>query len=104
MEVQRAQQAAEQLRGNLQNTQADVETILIPTFLQGAAMAFFFIPLQAIVFSGLTPDQLPAASGLSNFARITAGAPRVWSTWGCVRYTASSRPPRSPRRAKKACR
>ena len=37
-------------------------------------MAFFFIPLQAIVFSGLTPDQLPAASGLSNFVRITAGA------------------------------
>jgi len=42
--------------------------------LQGAAMAFFFIPLQAIVFSGLTPDRMPAAAGLSNFARITAGA------------------------------
>jgi len=56
------------------NTQAPVWTILIPTLLQGAAMAFFFIPLQAIIFSGLTPDQLPAASGLSNFARITAGA------------------------------
>ena len=26
------------------------------------------------MFSGLTPDQLPAASGLSNFVRITAGA------------------------------
>ena len=56
------------------NAQADVETILIPTFLQGAAMAFFFIPLQAIVFSGLTPDKLPSAAGLSNFVRITAGA------------------------------
>jgi DHA2 family multidrug resistance protein len=54
--------------------QAPVMTILIPTLLQGAAMAFFFIPLQAIIFSGLTPEQLPAASGLSNFARITAGA------------------------------
>jgi DHA2 family multidrug resistance protein len=41
--------------------------------LQGAAMAFFFIPLQAIIF-GLTPDRMPAAAGLSNFARITAGA------------------------------
>jgi DHA2 family multidrug resistance protein len=56
------------------NTQADFETILIPTVLQGAAMAFFFIPLQAVIFSGLTPDRMPAAAGLSNFARITAGA------------------------------
>jgi len=56
------------------NTQADFTTILIPTLLQGAAMAFFFIPLQAIVFSGLRPDQMPSAAGLSNFVRITAGA------------------------------
>ena len=56
------------------NTQADFNTILIPTILQGAAMAFFFIPLQAIVFSGLTPDRMPSAAGLSNFVRITAGA------------------------------
>jgi len=56
------------------NVQADFGTILIPTILQGAAMAFFFIPLQAIVFSGLAPQQMPAAAGLSNFVRITAGA------------------------------
>jgi len=56
------------------NVQADLATILIPTIIQGAAMAFFFIPLQAIVFSGLTPDRMPAAAGLSNFVRITAGA------------------------------
>jgi len=56
------------------NTQADFTTILIPTLLQGAAMAFFFIPLQAIVFSGLAPQQMPSAAGLSNFVRITAGA------------------------------
>ncbi len=56
------------------NAQADFVTILIPTVLQGAAMAFFFIPLQAIVFSGLTPDRMPSAAGLSNFVRITAGA------------------------------
>jgi len=56
------------------NVQADFRTILIPTVLQGAAMAFFFIPLQAIIFSGLTPDRMPAAAGLSNFVRITAGA------------------------------
>ncbi len=56
------------------NTQADFFTILLPTLLQGAAMAFFFIPLQAILFSGLAPHQTPSAAGLSNFVRITAGA------------------------------
>jgi len=61
------------MRSNF-NAQADFTTILIPTVLQGAAMAFFFIPLQAIVFSGLTPDRMPSAAGLSNFVRITAGA------------------------------
>lgn len=61
------------MRGNF-NVQAPFSTILVPTVLQGAAVAFFFIPLQSIVFSGLTPDERPAASGLSNFVRITAGA------------------------------
>jgi DHA2 family multidrug resistance protein len=61
------------MRSNF-NAQADFMTILIPTVLQGAAMAFFFIPLQAIVFSGLTPDKMASAAGLSNFVRITAGA------------------------------
>ncbi len=56
------------------NTQADFATILLPTLLQGAAMAFFFIPLQSIAFAGLPPDRMPAAAGLSNFVRITAGA------------------------------
>jgi MFS transporter, DHA2 family, multidrug resistance protein len=56
------------------NTQADFTTILVPTILQGAAMAFFFVPLQAIVFAGLPPERMPSAAGLSNFVRITAGA------------------------------
>ena len=55
-------------------TQSDVETLLIPTIIQGIAMAFFFIPLVSLTLSGLRPDQIPAASGLSNFVRITAGA------------------------------
>ncbi|MFZ6750110.1 DHA2 family efflux MFS transporter permease subunit [Undibacterium sp. Ren11W] len=56
------------------NVQADIATILIPTVIQGVAMAFFFVPLVSLTLSGLTPDKIPAASGLSNFARITAGA------------------------------
>jgi len=56
------------------NTQADLETLLIPTVVQGIAMATFFIPLVTLTLSGLPPERIPAASGLSNFVRITAGA------------------------------
>ena len=56
------------------NTQADVTTLLIPTFIQGIAMAFFFVPLMTLILSGLPPERIPAASGLSNFTRITTGA------------------------------
>lgn len=56
------------------NTQADFATILVPTVIQGVALAFFFIPLMSITLSGLGPDRIPAASGLTNFVRITAGA------------------------------
>jgi DHA2 family multidrug resistance protein len=52
----------------------DFGTILVPTIVQGIAMACFFIPLITLAFSGLRPDQLPAAGGLSNFVRITAGS------------------------------
>ncbi|HET9644755.1 MAG TPA: DHA2 family efflux MFS transporter permease subunit [Burkholderiaceae bacterium] len=54
--------------------QADQWTILMPTIVQGAAMACFIIPLMSIIMSGLGPDRIAAASGLSNFARITAGS------------------------------
>lgn len=54
--------------------QTDLGHIMIPTIIQGAALAFFFIPLSAITLSGLSIEQRPAASGLSNFARITAGS------------------------------
>ena len=37
-------------------------------------MAFFFIPLVTITLSGIEPDRIPAASGLSNFVRIVAGS------------------------------
>ena len=55
------------------NSQADFTTIIIPTVLQGIAMAMFFIPLVTVTLSGLPPSRIPAASGLSNFMRIMAG-------------------------------
>ncbi len=56
------------------NTQADFGTILIPTLIQGIAMSCFFIPLSVILLSGIAPDKIPAASGLSSFVRIVAGS------------------------------
>lgn len=61
------------MRANF-TTQTDFATIMIPTILQGAALAFFFIPLTTLTLAGITPDRIPSAAGLSNFARITAGA------------------------------
>lgn len=55
-------------------TQTDFMHILVPTLIQGGAMALFFIPLTTLTLAGLTPDRIPAAAGLSNFVRITAGA------------------------------
>ncbi|MEB0136596.1 DHA2 family efflux MFS transporter permease subunit [Actimicrobium sp. CCC2.4] len=55
------------------NVDVDPITLIIPTFIQGAAMAMFFIPLTSIILSGLSPDKIPAAAGLSNFVRIMFG-------------------------------
>ncbi|CDW92867.1 MULTISPECIES: DHA2 family efflux MFS transporter permease subunit [unclassified Thiomonas] len=46
----------------------------IPTVIQGIATATFFIPLLGIILGGLPSHRIAAASGLSNFARITAGS------------------------------
>jgi DHA2 family multidrug resistance protein len=56
------------------NTQADFGTIMVPTVIQGIAMSCFFIPLSVILLSGIAPDKIPAASGLSSFVRIVAGS------------------------------
>jgi DHA2 family multidrug resistance protein len=61
------------MRANF-STGADMQTIIWPTLIQGIATATFFVPLTAISMSGLEPGRIPAASGLSNFARLTAGA------------------------------
>jgi DHA2 family multidrug resistance protein len=56
------------------NTQANFGFLVVPIIVQGAAVAFFFVPLVSLVLSGLTPERVPAASGLSNFARIVSGS------------------------------
>ncbi len=56
------------------NTQADFGFLVAPIIVQGAAMAFFFVPLVSLILTGLAPERIPAASGLSNFARILSGS------------------------------
>ncbi|GEO80621.1 DHA2 family efflux MFS transporter permease subunit [Pararhodospirillum oryzae] len=71
----------------------DAGTIAATHLLQGVAMAAFFLPLTAIILSGLEPQRIPAASGLFNFMRLMAGAfaASIWTTmWenGAIRHHA----------------
>jgi DHA2 family multidrug resistance protein len=45
-----------------------------PQFMQGFAMACFFMPLTTITLSGLGPERMASASSLSNFTRILSGS------------------------------
>jgi DHA2 family multidrug resistance protein len=53
---------------------ASFSAYVLPLLVQGIAMATFFIAMLSILLDGIPQARLPAASGLSNFARITAGA------------------------------
>jgi MFS transporter, DHA2 family, multidrug resistance protein len=47
---------------------------VMPLLVQGFAMGMFFVALFTISLDGLPPERVPAASGLSNFLRITGGS------------------------------
>ena len=49
-------------------------SFVIPQLVQGFAMGLFFVTMLSVIFDGLPPQKIPAASGLSNFLRITAGS------------------------------
>ena len=59
---------------SLYTTEVDFFSLLSPSFLQGLAMATFFVPLTTLTLSGLDPARLPAAAGLSNFVRLLFGS------------------------------
>jgi len=61
------------MRSNF-NTQADFGTLMVPTIIQGIALACFFIPLTTLILGGVAPAQIASASGLSSFARIVGGS------------------------------
>jgi MFS transporter, DHA2 family, multidrug resistance protein len=49
-------------------------TLTLPLFIQGIAMATFFVPLLNVMLDGIPPEKVPSATGISNFARITSGS------------------------------
>jgi MFS transporter, DHA2 family, multidrug resistance protein len=51
---------------------ASFVAIAIPLMVQGISSGSFFIATISILLDGLPPSRIPAASGLSNFARIIA--------------------------------
>lgn len=59
---------------SLFNTDASFFVLMMPMLVAGAAMSFFFISMISIGLNGVPAQQVPAASGLSNFARIVAGS------------------------------
>ncbi|HJV72740.1 MAG TPA: DHA2 family efflux MFS transporter permease subunit [Noviherbaspirillum sp.] len=63
---------------SLWNTQMTLDVtfwdIVNPRLVQGMGMACFFLPVQSIMLSNITPDHMAAASSLSNFLRTLGAA------------------------------
>jgi MFS transporter, DHA2 family, multidrug resistance protein len=53
---------------------ANFFAFVAPQLVQGVAMGLFFVSMLSVIFDRLPPQKIPAASGLSNFLRITAGS------------------------------
>ena len=56
------------------NQDASFGQFALPRFVQGLGLAFFFLPLNQILMSGVRSDDLASASGLSNFVRTMMGS------------------------------
>jgi MFS transporter, DHA2 family, multidrug resistance protein len=48
--------------------------VVEPRLIQGLGMACFFLPVQTLMLSNISPDMMAAASGLSNFLRTLGAA------------------------------
>ncbi|MBV8802320.1 MAG: DHA2 family efflux MFS transporter permease subunit, partial [Gammaproteobacteria bacterium] len=55
-------------------TEVGFPQLILPRFIQGLGITFFFTPLVTIVISGLPPTRIASALGLSNFFRIIGGS------------------------------
>jgi DHA2 family multidrug resistance protein len=57
--------------------------LVLPMLVQGVAMSTFFVSMVTLSLNGVQGNQVPQASGLYNFLRITAGsfAASIVGTW-----------------------
>ena len=55
-------------------TGASFRDLMLPLLVQGIAMSTFFLAMLTISLDRIPPERLPSATGISNFARITAGS------------------------------
>jgi DHA2 family multidrug resistance protein len=57
--------------------------LVVPMLVQGIAMSTFFVSMVTLSLNGVQGQQVPSASGLYNFLRITAGsfAASIVGTW-----------------------
>jgi DHA2 family multidrug resistance protein len=53
---------------------ASFGVLVVPMLVQGVAMSAFFVSMITLTLNGVRPAQLPSATGLTNFTRITAGS------------------------------
>lgn len=62
---------------------ADFYELVVPMLVMGVGMSGFFISMVTLCLNGVPQSQVPQASGLTNFARITAGsfAASLTTTW-----------------------
>lgn len=51
----------------------DLRFVLAPQFIQGLALACFFVPITTLTFSGLDPSRMAGAAGLFNCVRTLFG-------------------------------
>lgn len=56
------------------NPNIDFFWVVMPQFIQGFAVACFFLPLTTISLSGLSPEKFAVATSLSNFFRTLSGS------------------------------
>jgi DHA2 family multidrug resistance protein len=53
---------------------AEFGQLVLPRFLMGVGIACFFVPINQIILSGLKPEQIASAAGISNFCRTIAAS------------------------------
>jgi DHA2 family multidrug resistance protein len=65
----------------------DLWHFVLPQLVLGVGMSVFFVSLVTISLDGISDEDMPAATGISNFARITAGGfatslvTTFWDRW-----------------------